>query len=59
MTSDAVKRATANYHRKCKKLLVLMNPDKDADIIERLESIGNKSGYVKELIRLDIEKILG
>lgn len=55
MASEASKRATANYHRKCKKLLLVMNPDKDADVIEMLESVGNKSGYIKELIRRDIE----
>lgn len=53
MASEARKRATANYHRKCKKLLLVMNPDRDADVIERLESVGNKSGYIKELIRRD------
>lgn len=32
-----------------------MNPDKDADVVERLEGVGNKSGYIKELIRRDIK----
>lgn len=53
MTTEASKRASANYHKKCKRLLLVMNPDKDADVIEKLESVGNKSGYIKELIRKD------
>ena len=53
--TEASERASAKYKKKCKKLLLVMNPDKDADVIERLESVGNKSGYIKELIRKDIE----
>lgn len=56
MDSEARKRATANYHRKCKRVLLVLNPDTDADVIESLEIAGNKSGYIKELIRRDIEK---
>jgi len=28
----------------------------DADILERLEMVGNKQGYIKTLIRADIRK---
>lgn len=28
----------------------------EADIIEKLESVPNKAGYIKSLIRADIEK---
>jgi hypothetical protein len=28
----------------------------EQDIIQRLESVGNKSGYIKRLIREDIER---
>ena len=30
--------------------------EKDADIIQELERSGNRQGYIKELIRRDIEK---
>ena len=33
-----------------------LNRKTDADIIERLESVDNKQGYIKRLIREDAEK---
>lgn len=33
-----------------------LNKVNDADILEKLESVGNKQGYIKELIRRDLEK---
>ena len=33
-----------------------LNKNTDADIIEYLESTGNKQGTIKELIRTEIEK---
>lgn len=30
-----------------------LNRNTDADIIEKLESVGNKQGYIKRLIRED------
>ena len=35
-----------------------LNKGTDADIIEKLESVPNKQGYIKKLIRNDIEKEL-
>ena len=32
------------------------NFNTDADILEKLNSVGNKQGYIKELIRNDIKK---
>lgn len=31
-----------------------LNKKNDSDILEQLEKVGNKQGYVKELIRKDI-----
>lgn len=31
-----------------------LNKDSDADILKKLESVGNKQGYIKDLIRSDI-----
>lgn len=36
------------------QLNIRLNKKTDADIIAALESVGNKQGYIKELIRLDI-----
>lgn len=33
-----------------------LNNNKDADILEKLQSVDNKQGYIKELIRDDIAK---
>ena len=33
-----------------------MNINTELDIIERLEEVGNKNGYIKQLIREDIER---
>lgn len=32
-----------------------LNKNQDADIIEKLNSVGNRQGYLKELIRADIK----
>lgn len=33
-----------------------LNRTNDADILDRLEEVANKQGYIKELIRQDIKK---
>ena len=38
---------------KCYSLKVMTRTE--ADIIEKLDSVPNKAGYIKELIRRDIE----
>ena len=38
-----------------KQIKLNLNRKTDADIIARLEGIGNKQCYIKELIREDIE----
>lgn len=36
-------------------MCLTLHRTKEADLIEKLESVPNKSGYIKELIRRDIE----
>ena len=33
-----------------------LNKNTDKDILVKLQQVGNKQGYIKELIRRDIEK---
>lgn len=33
-----------------------LNKVYDADILEKLDSVGNKQGYIKDLIRNDIKR---
>lgn len=39
-----------------KKVGLILNKNTDADIIQHLETIDNKAGYIKQLIRDDIAK---
>lgn len=51
--SKASMKWTANH---TKQMKINLNLEADADIIEKLESTGNKQGYIKGLIRADIAK---
>lgn len=56
-TSEAQMRANAKYDAKATiQIKMKLNLTTDADIIQKLESVGNKQGYIKSLIRADIEK---
>lgn len=39
-----------------RQIRLKLNLKKDADIFARLEEVGNKQGYIKDLIRADIKK---
>ena len=57
MPTEAEKRAIAKYKRKQVRQVILgLNKRTDADVIERLETCGNMQGYIKQLIRADIER---
>lgn len=56
-TSDAQKRAVAKYDAEnTKSFLLKLNKKTDADIIAFLENQPNKMGYIKQLIRDDMQK---
>lgn len=47
----------AKYHKKNGKQYHLwLHAKNDADIIKRLDSVENKQGYIKALIRYDIKR---
>lgn len=47
--------ASAKYNKERGKSVALrLFTPQDDDIINKLESVGNKAGYIKELIRKDI-----
>ena len=51
------KEYNANYHKtKCKQIKLLLNNEKDKDVIEFLESKTNVNGFLKALIRKEIEQ---
>ena len=39
-----------------KRLFIKLNMNTDADILEYLDGIGNKQGYIKTMIREDMKK---
>lgn len=52
--TEAVKRAQARYNKaNTKQVLLKLNINTDADILEVLDRVGNKQGYIKALIRAD------
>lgn len=56
-TTDAQKRATLKYEAKnTVQLHLKLNKKTDADILQRLEEVESKQGYIKELIRKDMAK---
>ena len=55
--TDAQKRATAKYDAaNTKKILLKLNRRTDADVISKLDTVPSKQGYIKTLIRADIQK---
>lgn len=60
MRTEAQKRADKKYRPKEKENIRTLRVDlrlsTDLDIIDKLDSIENKAGYVKALIRADIER---
>ena len=55
--TEAQIRAIKKYEAKnCVRLSMKLNKVTDADILERLEEVESKQGYVKDLIREDIRK---
>ena len=57
MVTEAQKRAVARYDKEnTQQVLLKLNKVTDADILDRLRSVRNKQGYIKKLIRQDINK---
>jgi hypothetical protein len=57
MANKALKDAVARYDAThTKQIHLKLNLTTDADILNRLDEVGNKQGYIKELIRKDLEK---
>lgn len=53
--SEATKRAVRKYdERMTRQFNLKLNIKTDADVIKKLDSIANKQGYIKRLIRMDM-----
>lgn len=56
MTSKAKLKANEKYIKaNTKTICVRLNYNTDKDIIQRLDEVQSKMGYIKELIRKDIQ----
>ena len=56
MTTDAQKKAQAKYDKENTVMTAIkLNKNNDLDIIKKLETVDNKQGYIKELIRRDLK----
>lgn len=54
---DYIKKAVAKYDKaNVKGLYIKLNKNYDKDIIEKLDTVESKQGYVKQLIREDIKR---
>ena len=57
MATEAQIRANMKYNEKnTTQIKFSFNNKTDADVIAKLQSVPNKQGYVKELIRRDINE---
>lgn len=56
MLTDAQKRAQAKYNKANVRQMAVRFYPSERDLWEWLENKGNKAGYIKELIRADMEK---
>lgn len=57
MASKAQIKASNKYDKEnTKQISVRLNKKTDADILEHLETVESKQGYIKELIRRDISR---
>ena len=56
-TSEKKLQSIARYDREnCKRICLKLNKKYDAEVIQQLERMKNKQGYIKELILADIER---
>lgn len=57
MATEAQRRAQAKYNAaNTVQFKLKLNKNTDADMVEYLKGIENKQGYIKKLIRQDMEK---
>lgn len=56
MVTEQQKRAQIKYDKaNTRQITFKFNLKTDADILERLDAVDNRQGYIKELIRNDME----
>lgn len=57
MVAEAQIKAQAKYDAEnTRQVHLKLNRRIDRDVLEKLDSVANKQGYIKELIRADLRK---
>ncbi len=57
MATEAQIRANRKYEAEnTRQVHLKLNRRTDKDVLEKLDSVPNKQGYIKELIRADLKK---
>lgn len=57
MATEAQIKAQAKYDAEnTRQVHLKLNRRTDGDVLEKLDSVANKQGYIKELIRADLGK---
>lgn len=54
MVSEAQKRAKAKYDLKTAQFMFRLRIDDDADVIQKLRKVKNRTEYIRRLVRHDI-----
>lgn len=52
---EALRKSQTKYLKKLKTYIIRYRFDQDADVIERLNSVGNVTDYIRKLVRMDNE----
>lgn len=57
MTTEAQRRANRKYEAEnTRQVHLKLNCRTDKDVLEKLDSVPNKQGYIKNLIRADLKR---
>ena len=57
MATEAQRRANMKYEAEnTRQVHLKLNLRTDKDVLEKLDSVPSKQGYIKELIRADLKK---
>lgn len=54
MTSESTRRALRRYAKKTKQYIIRLRKDTDADVIAMLDSVENRTEYIRQLVRRDV-----
>ena len=54
MATEAQIKAKKKYHAKMRGVSIRLSPEADAMILEKLDSVPNKTDYIRQLVMRDL-----